>query len=102
LAVEAILGIRLVAGALTIQPCLPRGWGRAEASINGPNGTINVVIEDPDRIGHGDVRISVDGKRRKKPGGVAFPGAGLIREVRVLLVRPTSAPSGKVKSAGQN
>lgn len=85
LGVEAILGIRLVDGALAIDPCLPGNWSRAEAFITGPQGTIDVVIEKPEGSRGGNARLTVDGKMHNKTRNVDFPGRGKKRVVRVEL-----------------
>jgi cyclic beta-1,2-glucan synthetase len=94
LGVEAILGLRLVNGALAIDPCLPRDWGRAEATIASAHGSIEVVIEDPDGLGQGKRIFTVDGKLRKSTRPIAFPGKSKLRRVVVKLVSKASKPEG--------
>ncbi|MBZ0162082.1 MAG: cellobiose phosphorylase [Notoacmeibacter sp.] len=85
LGVEAILGLRLEGGGLTIDPCLPRAWGRVEAVVSGPHGTIEVLLEDPHNLGHGKLKIIVDGKVRRTKRPIAFPGPGKTRKVLVTI-----------------
>ncbi|MCK5506868.1 MAG: cellobiose phosphorylase [Thermodesulfovibrionia bacterium] len=84
LAVHGILGAKLNANRLSLDPCLPLDWGGANLSLEGPNGRLAITIEDPDRCGHGVVRITVDGKVSKAKS-INFPGAGKIREIVVRL-----------------
>ena len=85
LGVEAILGLQLKKGRLAIAPCLPRDWGGFTATVRTESGSIEVVIEDPDRLGHGEMQLFVDGRPRKTLAPIAFPGSGKTRKVRVLL-----------------
>ena len=86
LGVEGILGLRLRGGDLMIDPCLPKGWGRVEAELRGPAGTLAIRIEDPDRLGRGAVELIVDGERRGA-GTVAFPTDGSVRQVLARIGR---------------
>ncbi len=84
LGVEAILGIRPVDGAISINPCLPKGWSGAEAALTGPRGTISIRIEDPGNKGAGVLSIKVDGKKTRAKT-VRFPGRGKKRKVVVTI-----------------
>jgi len=94
LAVEHILGLRLMGGDLLISPCLPKAWKNFEARLTRPSGALIIHVEDPDGLGAGDVTITIDGKRRVGKT-VAFPTDGTARQVRVLI-RParTEDPRG--------
>jgi len=84
LAVEGILGLRLVDGRLTIAPSIPPSWGGFRAVLRGPTGTISVQVEDPDHLGRGNVELTVNGARQAT-GGIPFPTDGAEIEVRVRL-----------------
>jgi len=84
LGVEGILGVTLAAGAIKLDPCLPKKWGRADLTLENARGTINIAIEDPDHLGHGVQWITVDGKRLRG-NTIRFPGRGKIRNVVVRL-----------------
>jgi cyclic beta-1,2-glucan synthetase len=85
LGVEAILGLRIVNARLTIDPCLPRGWGGFKATVRTRNGSIEVTVEDPDGLGRGEIRLSVDGRSRKTRAPIPFPGPGKVRKVSGTL-----------------
>lgn len=87
LGVEAILGLRLINGALSIDPCLPREWSRAEATISGPRGKIEITIEDSEKLDRGKLRFRVDGKLRRTSRPIGFPGRGKIRRVTASISR---------------
>jgi cyclic beta-1,2-glucan synthetase len=84
LAVEHILGLRLVGGDLRISPCLPTQWEGFEARITRPTGALVIRVEDPDRLGSGDVTITIDGERQLS-GTVMFPTDGSTSEVQVRI-----------------
>jgi len=85
LGVEAILGLRLVKGQLIIDPCLPREWGGFTATVCTEKGSIEVTVEDPDRLGRGEMKLSVDGRSRKTLAPIPFPGVGKTRKVRARV-----------------
>jgi len=80
LAVEYILGIRLVDGKIVLTPCLPPEWESFKATIRG-NGTIELALERGPRNA-----LNVDGKAATH-GPIVFPGEGQIRKVEVTLAQ---------------
>jgi cyclic beta-1,2-glucan synthetase len=89
LGVECMLGLTLHDGAISLNPCLPAHWGSASATIRGPSGNLQIMIDDPDHVGCGDVEWMVDGK----PGmsmPVPFPTDGSTTVVRARI-RPKRA-----------
>ncbi|MEP4449321.1 MAG: hypothetical protein ABJ306_00540, partial [Hyphomonas sp.] len=70
---------------LAIDPCLPRGWGGFTATLRTAKGSIEVTVEDPDRLGHADLELSVDGRSRKTLAPIPFPGAGKTRMVTARM-----------------
>jgi cyclic beta-1,2-glucan synthetase len=84
LAVHGILGVRIHNGKVTIDPCLPTGWGGAEVTLNGKRGQLNIKIADPNHVGSGVVRCVVDGQSHSD-AAIAFPGVGKTRDVLVTL-----------------
>ncbi|WP_112322260.1 GH36-type glycosyl hydrolase domain-containing protein [Oceanibium sediminis] len=84
LGLSGILGISPRPGAVHIAPCLPRKWGGARVRLSGANGCLDITIEDPERVGHGTVRISRDGKPMTGEQ-VPYPGPGRTSAVLVRL-----------------
>ncbi|MCR9139692.1 MAG: DUF3131 domain-containing protein [Alphaproteobacteria bacterium] len=84
LGVDGILGLTPVAGAVRLDPCLPKNWGRAELMLTNTRGTIRIVIEDPDHVGKGVLWITADG-RKLRGNKVRYPGRNKTREVLVRL-----------------
>ncbi|MDE8652867.1 GH36-type glycosyl hydrolase domain-containing protein [Novosphingobium album (ex Liu et al. 2023)] len=83
LAVEEILGVRLVGGQLQVRPALPKDWPRADLTLQQPRGAIHVTIETDPSLGAEDLQISVD--------GIIWSGAGIPfpddRSTRAVIVR---------------
>ena len=86
LAVEGILGLSLQHGAVRIAPRIPKNWGGAEVRVNGPDGILNITIEDPERIGSGRVELAVD-SRPLDGDCIAIPTGGMERRVTARLRR---------------
>ena len=84
LGVEGILGLQLVAGAIQIDPCLPKQWGSAQLTLKNARGCINITIEDPEHVGQGVLWITADGKRLRG-SSIRFPGKKRSRDVVVRL-----------------
>ena len=60
--IEAILGICLRAGALHIDPCIPREWPGFEAVFAPEGARYRITVENPKGVNRGVVRLEVDGK----------------------------------------
>lgn len=86
LGVEGILGLSLQRGAVKIAPRIPTHWGSASARINGPDGVLIITIEDPEKLGMGQVELTVDGQR-VDGDCIAFPTDGTERRVTARLLR---------------
>lgn len=84
LGVEGILGLKLVAGAIQVDPCLPEKWGGAQLTLKNTRGSINITIEDPEHVGKGVLWITADGKRLRG-SSIRFPGKNRSRNVVVRL-----------------
>jgi len=59
--VEAMLGISLRAGALHIDPCIPRTWRGYEVVFAPPGARYRIEVVNPDGVSRGVVRIELDG-----------------------------------------
>jgi cyclic beta-1,2-glucan synthetase len=99
--VEAILGLRLDGGRIAIDPCLPPGWEGFDARLHRPAGTLAIRVDDPERIGRGQVEMTIDGAPHTG-NVVAFPTDGSVRRVVVRLhpaVEPGDVPA-RARPAG--
>ena len=59
---EAILGITVRAGALHIDPCIPRGWPGFEADFARDGARYRIAVENPKGVSRGVVRLELDGE----------------------------------------
>ena len=89
LAVEGILGVSLYyskgESGVRIAPCLPDHWGGVTVEITGPEGGLHIIIEDPERLGSGQVALSIDGQK-VSGDSVEFPTDGTVRKVIARLL----------------
>ena len=83
IAVEHILGLELIRNALSIEPCIPRSWPRFEATLTRGGTQLTIVVENPDGVQTGVVRIEVDGQEHHGP--IPLDGGSQSRSVRVVM-----------------
>jgi cyclic beta-1,2-glucan synthetase len=60
-AIEELLGLTLRRGALHIDPCIPHDWPRYEAVLKTPQATIQIAVENPERVSRGVHVVELDG-----------------------------------------
>ncbi len=84
LAIEGIVGARLIDGKLDLRPCLPRDWPHIEAVLSRGGGRIRLGIERAEGLDTGLLRIEVDGVPWEG-GPIPFPPDGQERRVRARL-----------------
>jgi cyclic beta-1,2-glucan synthetase len=90
---QSILGFRVHANTLTIDPCLPSGWAHYEIVYRrrGPQDTITryeIAVDNPQGVNRGVVHMELD--TEPMPDGAAcipLANDGRIHHVRVLLGR---------------
>jgi cyclic beta-1,2-glucan synthetase len=80
---EAILGIRVHAGALRIDPCIPRSWRGYEVVFAPPGARYRIQVENPHGVSRGVSRIEVDGA--VITGDIQVLRDGAEHNVRVVL-----------------
>ena len=86
LAVEHILGLKLVEGELHIRPCLPADWPSFEVTLTRSTGSLQIRVDNPDGLQTGEAHVTVDGQLWYE-ATIPFPTNGLTSKVMVLLVR---------------
>ncbi|MEO8520939.1 MAG: glucoamylase family protein [Acidobacteriota bacterium] len=90
---EAILGLSLRGGALHIDPCIPREWPGFEAIFKPARTSYRIVVENPDGVSRGVVRLEVDGVDRTGQD-VAVEDDGGSHVVQVLMGAPARTVQG--------
>ncbi|WP_374473230.1 GH36-type glycosyl hydrolase domain-containing protein [Phenylobacterium sp.] len=86
--IEAILGLRRIAGALSVDPCIPRDWPGFEAVIRQGSSRYHVVVENPDGVMRGVSAADLDGA----PVGVAPATIPLLDDGRSHTLRLRLGP----------
>ena len=81
--IEAILGITLRAGALHVDPCIPRAWPGYEVIFAPQGARYRIQVENPDGVSRGVGRIELDGRAIK--GDIPIVHDGVEHHVRVVL-----------------
>ena len=83
-AVEQILGVRREGARLVVDPCIARDWPGFELTYRDGEGEIHIVVENPDHVEHGVLRVETDGKA-SPAGAIPLTGANGRREVLVVM-----------------
>jgi cyclic beta-1,2-glucan synthetase len=85
--VEGILGIRIRAGALHIEPCIPRSWPGFTATITWRSSRYAITVENPARISTGVQSVVLDGTTLPDGAPVMLSDDGGLHTVGVTLGR---------------
>ncbi|MBL8900804.1 MAG: glycosyl transferase [Planctomycetes bacterium] len=93
-ALEWILGFRLSAATLRIDPCIPAAWPGFEIAFRWHATLYRISVENPDRISKGVARLLLDGvERPSSPAIVTLVDDGGIHRIQVVMGLPPSASS---------
>jgi cyclic beta-1,2-glucan synthetase len=89
--VEWVLGFRLRAGRLHIDPCIPRAWKGFALTYRRGDASWRIEVENPHRACRGVAAIEVDGVTLQDSGaGIALVDDGASHRVRVILHKEPS------------
>jgi cyclic beta-1,2-glucan synthetase len=58
---EWILGFRVRAGKLLLTPNIPADWPSFEIFFRHESARYEILVENPQRVGHGPARLELDG-----------------------------------------
>jgi cellobiose phosphorylase len=83
-ALEAILGIRLVGNTLRVEPSVPRGWPGFEVAYRHGTALYRIRVENPAGLERGVRSVTVDGQP-VSGGTVPLLNDGCEHDVRVEL-----------------
>jgi cyclic beta-1,2-glucan synthetase len=81
--IEAILGVTLRAGALHVDPCIPRAWPGYEVLFAARGAKYRIQVENPRGVSRGVSMIELDGRVVK--GDIPIAQDGVEHVVRVVL-----------------
>ncbi|RBP10416.1 cyclic beta-1,2-glucan synthetase [Roseiarcus fermentans] len=59
--VESLLGLRLRGPFLSVDPCIPKAWGRYEATMNFRTSRYSIFVENPKGVSRGVIFAAIDG-----------------------------------------
>jgi cyclic beta-1,2-glucan synthetase len=59
---ESILGVRLAAGSLYLDPCLPKDWRRVDLTLRYGAARYEILVDNREGIGRGVVFAALDGR----------------------------------------
>ena len=82
---ETILGFRLRAGRLEIEPCIPPGWSGYEVTYRLGSATYHVVVENSGETGRGVRSLTIDGQV-VPPGAVDVADDGSRHEIHIATM----------------
>jgi len=86
---EWILGFRVRAGKLTVEPCIPADWPWFEIVFKHASARYQILVENPNRVSRGVAYLEVDGKKLPtSETHIVLSDDGRTHEVRVVLGGP--------------
>ncbi len=84
--IESILGLRLEADVLHLNPCIPKTWPRFEITVRFRSARYEILVENPERAGRGIAAATLDGTPiGQRPLHLRMLDDGLPHHVRVRL-----------------
>jgi cyclic beta-1,2-glucan synthetase len=84
--VESLLGLRLRGAFLSVDPCIPKAWGRYEATVKYRTARYSIFVENPNGVSRGVAFAEIDGVEIcARPLLVALLDDGGRRRVNVRL-----------------
>lgn len=98
LGVEAILGLRPVAGGLRVDPCIPPDWPGFAARLRSKGGELHIEVENPRGVARGVEEVTLDGRPLDSPL-IPLPTDGAVHEVRIRM-GPAGAGAGGGEESG--
>jgi cyclic beta-1,2-glucan synthetase len=87
---EWILGFRVCAGKLMLRPSIPAHWPTVEIAFRHATAQYQILIDNPDRVSSGVVRVELDGVRVGE-GHIVLANDGREHTVRVTLGEVSAA-----------
>jgi cyclic beta-1,2-glucan synthetase len=82
---EWILGLRVRADKLILDPCIPREWDSYSIFYQHDNTRYEITVENPNGVASGIKTITMDGERQLKGNSIPLQDDGQVHQVRVEL-----------------
>ncbi|WP_339077332.1 glucoamylase family protein [Acetobacter sp. AC2005] len=82
---ETILGVRIHADKLLIDPCIPQHWPEFEVTLQWKTARYSILVKNPDHVCRGVRKITVDGLQSYMMHEVNMQDDGLLHKVEVIL-----------------
>ena len=87
--VESILGLRVQAGILHINPCIPAEWPGFAVTLRHGSARYEIRVENPDGVQRGIAKATLDGKSiATAPLALRLDAHGVVRDLVVQLGKP--------------
>ena len=84
--VENILGLRIEAGTLHLDPCIPRSWPRFEIAVRHGASRYEIVVENPQGVQRGVATAELDGAPiAARPLSISLTDDGAVHHLVVRL-----------------
>jgi cyclic beta-1,2-glucan synthetase len=96
--VESILGVRIRAGVLSVDPCIPPEWPDYTVTIAWQSSRYAITVSNPDRMGNGVASIALDGATVAR--GIVLVDDGATHTVAVRLGTPHAVAAPDPALAG--
>jgi cyclic beta-1,2-glucan synthetase len=92
--VESILGLRVQAESLVIDPCIPAAWPEFSMTLRYRGAVYEIAVHNPENVSRGVVAVELDGTAQAVPDGKARVNLCQDRGVHAILVTLGPAASG--------
>ncbi|MFA5982629.1 MAG: glucoamylase family protein [Methylococcaceae bacterium] len=83
--IEHVLGLKLQAGSLYFNPCIPRAWGHYSMAYQHLNSLYQITVENPNGVTQGIVLIALDGHKQQSTESILLLDDGQSHQVRVIM-----------------
>jgi cyclic beta-1,2-glucan synthetase len=94
--IESILGVRIRAGVLRLDPCIPPDWPQYTVTLAWRSSRYAITVSNPDRVSQGVVSVELDGARMEEAIMLRDDGATHTVAVRLGGARPGVAAAQPV------
>jgi cyclic beta-1,2-glucan synthetase len=85
--IEWILGLRVKAGKLALDPCIPSYWPRFEATLRYKGATFKIAVENPHGVCKGIAELYLD-DMPVEGATIVLPQDGSIHTIRAVMGEP--------------